>query len=685
MNNSRLHLPFTILIILVNVFYSFSQTTVPPTEKKVKFTLPKNGVITESKEVIVPAAAPISPPSLPLEPEVIVKPQEANNAINSVAEQEAIVDESSAEEERYDYSINNLESLRKACNVNPLKVYSLQLSDDSYKSFPDEVFNFKNLKRLEIRGGRIKFLPEKIAQLKSLKKLVLAVELAELPDSLFDLSNLEELEIHHSINTLNPKIGQLTKLKKLIIPAINIPATIKNLVNLEYLKINSGSSNASIDAESINNIGLLTNLVELKIEDNAIEQIPLSFKNLKKIEKLTVSFSKDVVLNDVFNELINLKEVAFGHPYNRYNEDYDNSTNKLALTLPNSFGNLKNLTALTIGNISLNNLENGFKNLTSLERLMISSANVSALPASIGNSTLLKEITIRNSNLAKLPIEINKLTQLSTLSLEGNNLVSIPDISNLSQLKTLSLNHNKLASLTSSIGNITTLETIELNYNQLKTLPEEIGNLPYLVSIRASNNKLTTLPENIGKCLMLSTIGVDDNEITTLPASLSDCRKLSAFSIRKNKLTNLNLNFDKLNELNSLDASNNMIAKLPVGVGNLTMLNSFKVAHNKISSLPNDFVNNKSVEYVDLSNNQIETLPIEIKGWTNLDLLDLSNNKIKNISSIPLLKTKIQSNEYSGSGFSITNNPITVIPKTYNDWLRKHKYGKSQAIYNLIH
>lgn len=115
----------------------------------------------------------------------------------------------------------------------------------------------------------------------------------------------------------------------------------------------------------------------------------------------------------------------------------------------------------------------------------------------------------------------------------------------------------------------------------------------------------------------------------------------------------------------------------------LTGLRYFKASNNKLTALPDDFGNCKSLNSLNLANNLISTLPIEIKGWTNLSELNLGNNKIKNLGAIPLLKTKIQANEY-GNGFVITNNPISEIPKTYNDWLRKRKYGQSQAIFNLI-
>lgn len=442
MNKLKLCLLLLAFILSANFSKSFAQTEEPSKEKKIKFTLPKNAVIVESKEVIIPSV--VIPPPPP--PETIKSDKiRTNAAIENVAAQEAIPDGGEIDEESYENSITDLESLKKACEVNPLKIYALQLSDESYKSFPEEVFNFKNLKRLDIRGNNIKFLPESIHQLKSLKRLTIISQVPELPDSLFYLTELEELNIGTNITILNPKIGQLTKLKKLSMPAVEIPASIKNLVNLEVLQINGYNSSYQSQTieESLKNVSYLSNLKELSLEIG-ISQIPVSFKNLKNLEKLSLSFYKNVTLNDVFEGLNSLKEISLKRGYQRnetggdeYNERVDGNTNKVILTLPNSFGNLTNLTKFYITELGLNNLENGFKNLQNLEDLTIYNSNIISLPSSISNSINLKTLNITNSGLEKLPLEINKLTKLTNLTLSNNKLTELPDISNLGQLKIL--------------------------------------------------------------------------------------------------------------------------------------------------------------------------------------------------------------------------------------------------------
>lgn len=657
-------IPF-IIIFTSQILFAQRET---PKEKKVKFTLPKGTVINESKQIINPGTAETIAIPQPRETE---KSPRSNSIVDGVIREDATdLDElMSFEEDQSVYDINDLESLKKACLVKPMEVYALRIYGDSYKSFPEEVFNFKNLRSLIVNADNVFFLPEKIHELKNLRKLVIA-NVAELPDSLFLLKKLEELVLSDPFAGLTEKIGELTSLKKLSLETNSIPKSIRSLKKLEELVILGPSDGGSFHYDSFENIGYLENLKILYI-GYGVPNIPLSFKNLTKLEKLNVHFNRGEALNDVFSSMHYLEEVNL----------FSSSQNRVSISFPESFGNLEKLVTLKINSINIQNVDVCLRNLKSLESLTILESDLDVLPSSIGNSIKLKTVLLSNNQIKKLPAEINKLEDLVSLELSDNLLTALPDISNMGQLRSLLLSKNKLSQLPKSIGKNITIENLDLSYNEISYLPEEISNITYLSSLNLANNKLKKLPENVGRFLFLNYLELSNNFLESLPSSLVECRKLRILNIGNNNLTNFNLNFGKKSELYSLDISHNEIDRLSEGLGDLHTLNA---SNNKIKFLPQDLLDSKKITILNLSSNKLKTFEREFSGWSALTKLDLSNNSIEALKNIPLLKTRIQARPGYEQDFKITNNPISEIPKTYNEWLRKRRYGSSNAIFRIV-
>ncbi|KAH0621917.1 hypothetical protein JD844_023663 [Phrynosoma platyrhinos] len=90
----------------------------------------------------------------------------------------------------------------------------LNLSFNCLCSFPTEVFYLKHLEVLKLRNNPIKFIPEEISQMKSLKYLVMSFNLlTTLPPGLFTLPNLEGLDVsYNELETIPNDIGNLSTL-----------------------------------------------------------------------------------------------------------------------------------------------------------------------------------------------------------------------------------------------------------------------------------------------------------------------------------------------------------------------------------------------------------------------------------------------------------------------------------------
>jgi Leucine-rich repeat (LRR) protein len=90
--------------------------------------------------------------------------------------------------------------------------------------------------------------------------------------------------------------------------------------------------------------------------------------------------------------------------------------------------------------------------------------NVFFLPDSIGNLTNLTELDLTSNRLTSIPQSIRNLTNLTELDLSNNQLTSIPEwIGNLTNLTYLSLSNNQLTSIPEWIGNLTNLTKLDLS------------------------------------------------------------------------------------------------------------------------------------------------------------------------------------------------------------------------------
>ncbi|MHA2346780.1 MAG: leucine-rich repeat domain-containing protein [Candidatus Hodarchaeales archaeon] len=109
-------------------------------------------------------------------------------------------------------------------------------------------------------------------------------------------------------------------------------------------------------------------------------------------------------------------------------------------------------------------------------------SGLTSLPESIGQLTQLTSLDLRDNQLSSLPVSIGQLTQLRHLDLRDNQLTSLPvSIGQLTQLRHLDLRDNQLTSLPESIGQLMQLVSLNLRENQLTNLPDSIGQLSKLI------------------------------------------------------------------------------------------------------------------------------------------------------------------------------------------------------------
>ena len=142
-------------------------------------------------------------------------------------------------------------------------------------------------------------------------------------------------------------------------------------------------------------------------------------------------------------------------------------------SLPDTIGNLTNLTELTMECNELTCLPDSLADLTNLRTLSLGGVELTSLPDWIGDLTSLRELAIGGKALTKLPESIHNLTELTKLELFRSGLLDSIKNMDLSQLTNLNLYKSNLTMLPDWIGNLSHLQEINLEENPLNSSEKE--------------------------------------------------------------------------------------------------------------------------------------------------------------------------------------------------------------------
>ena len=126
--------------------------------------------------------------------------------------------------------------------LNPRKVGHLSLRENDYLEFPKEIFEFQNLRSLDISMNSIEIIPPEIKKLTQLESLVMAYcSLYTISKEIGELQNLRSLDLlDNNLSAIPESIGNLHSLEKLNLtmnPLIELPSSISNLENLKNLSL----------------------------------------------------------------------------------------------------------------------------------------------------------------------------------------------------------------------------------------------------------------------------------------------------------------------------------------------------------------------------------------------------------------------------------------------------------------
>ncbi len=256
-------------------------------------------------------------------------------------------------------------------------------------------------------------------------------DLKEVPLPLTNMTYLTSLNLSHNKLTEIPReIGQLTSLFSFDI-SFNSLGSLPVEIGQEVMYDALGNVSVLKNFAT----GGLTNLSNLDICSNQIEELPSSF-----------------------SRLVNLTDFKFD--------------NNLLVELPNGFSRWKLLTSFSPNQNNLFGLQHELCTMFSLTHLNLSKNEITELPQNIGKLVNLTYLDCSYNKLCQLPTSIVQLTKLKVLLLIDNALALLPSqMGRMSSLSELNLYQNLLDDLPISMKSLENVEIVNLDYNPLTSIP----------------------------------------------------------------------------------------------------------------------------------------------------------------------------------------------------------------------
>ncbi|KAF8034301.1 LOW QUALITY PROTEIN: hypothetical protein BT93_C0560 [Corymbia citriodora subsp. variegata] len=510
---------------------------------------------------------------------------------------------------KLDLSYNNIPGEFPTVLYNCSKLVYLDLSQNYFEGpIPSDIDRMADLQVLILSATSFSFdIPASIARLQRLR--ILHLNQSEYngtyPEEIFGLSNLEELSLaYNPLFAPSQLLQNFTSLKKLrffSMPQTNlfggIPETVSDMEALECLNLGSNPLTGEIPGS----IFALRSLSELYVyKTNVYGSIPQA-----------VSATKLSVIHLSFNNLTG--------------------------NIPEDFGKLKNLSSL-----SLHQLSGG-------------------IPEGIGHLPALSDVRLSNNDLSgTIPLDFGKFSPLRRFEVAYNSLTgALPEqLCHGGTLFGLDVMHNNLSGELPVTWKLQFFVRTLLNDNGFTgNVPGGLWKSPNLAALVLSGNGLTgELPEELSP--NLTWIEMSNNKFSgKIPTTVSSWRNLVVFDASTNLLSGMVPT--ELTELASLTTlllgQNELSGNLPTTIVSWKSLTTLFLSHNQFTGpIPRDFSLLPLLMRLDLSENQLSGLiPPEI-GLLKLVYLNLSSNHLSGRVPFELENNQLENATFE---YSFQNNP----------------------------
>ncbi|MCP5051357.1 MAG: leucine-rich repeat domain-containing protein [bacterium] len=290
----------------------------------------------------------------------------------------------------------------------PLSVYILDLSNQSFTTLPAEIATLKNLQHLGLSNVPLSSLPEETGQLTKLQELVLQhldtpnLNLKTLPDSIKQLKYLEYINLIGNPNLDFPRVfknlSHCILLNNLAIMNNNLTKLPEEITGLKSLEMVWMGKNPQLDlTDTVKKLAQLPMLKRIGFGSNYYKALPKEIKALRTLETIWLNKNAFETFPDL-SGLVNLKGATL--------------SNCGIKKVPSDLKAVPNLVTLDLsGNPGINTAElfGYLKKLPKLEKLALSRMGFKGLPKGIKQLKSLKALYLNGSSFS--PEDKKKLAQ----------------------------------------------------------------------------------------------------------------------------------------------------------------------------------------------------------------------------------------------------------------------------------
>jgi Leucine-rich repeat (LRR) protein len=260
---------------------------------------------------------------------------------------------------------------------------SINLSGYRLREIPQEIYRFKNLRKLKLSDNLLSEIPRKLWKIKTLEEL-------DLSQNILENTSLE-LRRNKRINSLNLQFNQLSQ----------APLKIHKLRNMQELFL---GNNFLPDFER-QKLKRIRNLKNLNLYKASLTDLPASLKKSRRLEHLDLYYNRMQAPEFDFSGLKKLRTLAIS-----YNEMW---------RLPETVGRLEYLEKLYAHHNKLNRLP---ELSTGIRLLDVGYNDFIKVPEWIGGLENLEEADFSNCKLEELPLPLSRLPNLRVLTISNNPL-----------------------------------------------------------------------------------------------------------------------------------------------------------------------------------------------------------------------------------------------------------------------